>query len=221
MQRRGALRFRAQAAQPVQLHDYVQLAAVKGYRLVGAISPSSGEVREGVRPRAIFHDAAWLVLAPGVPAPESSTGDVETRRATYYSMYMEHQRQQPSYARLRSLVRAGFSLDDTCALYPTTARIVVERMRADVVDTDQLLSHTNRFVADLQRRRLRRKLVGKTSCVGNAVRGKAEADLTQQAQQLAANALSTAADDLARPHAPLESEKTSASAGPRRPDSRT
>ena len=95
----------------------------------------------------------------GVPLGPLATAEAfaEPRRATYYSMYMEHQRQQPSYARLRSLVRSGSTLDETCALYPTTARIIIERMWADVVDADQLLSYTNHFVANLQSRRVRKK----------------------------------------------------------------
>lgn len=150
-----------------------------------------------------YSDAAWVPLGPLATAEAFA----EPRRATYYSMYMEHQRQQPSYARLRSLVRSGSTLDATCALYPTTTRIIIERMRADVVDADQLLSYTNHFVANLQSRRVRKKLGAKTTYSRSAARGTAGADLTHQAQELAANALSTATDDLARPHAPLDRKR--------------
>ena len=109
-------------AKPVGLEDYQRLGSLMRMEYLGRPQQrADGEsILDKEAPgKTVFHTVAW-----------NDSG--EALDATYLHMYMQLQRQQPTYGRIRSSLREGLTEAEIRAQYPEMAKELVDTLLADV-----------------------------------------------------------------------------------------
>ena len=113
MLRNADTKWPAGSAKLVALGDYHRLSVMMKMSYLGAIRQFEPEpvVMKEMPGKSVLHTVAW-------------SGRDGTMYATFLHVYMQLQRSQPTYAKLRHALREGQTDEEIAAQYPSVAAVI-------------------------------------------------------------------------------------------------
>jgi len=173
------------AARTLQSVDYRRLAGMLNWKYLGTVQQREETpiIIEDATSKSVFHTVAW------------STG-TETVYASYLHLYMQLQRRQPTYAKLREAVQEGSTLQDLQQHYPSVLPELLEGLLADVTTAHVLDGYVTAFVNESA------PTAGDDDMDAEAYTDKRKettSSLTESAKKLRQENLCRQLDDLTRP----------------------
>ena len=192
-------------AKPVLLRDYHVLATLAHYKYLGH-QCEDGTYNAEEPPSSIFYSA--LFWDTGLV----ENGVSQVRETSYYNLYMEFQRRQPTFASLR-LVLQRFreakgvepTLADVCKQYPMSSEYLVQEMFSSISHSDAFLSYSHEALSQLfsEADQLCRK--GSAETLQHApVHEEAASTYSAQAQKIYRDNLLADMEDVSHHHSPFE-----------------